>query len=35
MKIGFAVPAASSLAKATGTVVAAVFDGKVLGGSWV
>ncbi len=31
MKIGFAVPAASSLATAIGTVVAAVFDGKVLG----
>jgi leucyl aminopeptidase len=31
MKIGFAVPAASTLAKATGTLVAAVFEGKVLG----
>ena len=31
MKIGFAVPAASTLAKAPGTIVAAVFDGKVLG----
>jgi len=31
MKIGFAVPAASTLAKATGTIVAAAFDGKVLG----
>ncbi len=31
MKIGFAVPAASSLAKATGILVAAAFEGKVLG----
>ena len=31
MKIGFAVPAASSLAKASGVLVAAAFEGKVLG----
>jgi len=31
MKIGFAVPAASSLAKATGVLVAAVFADKTLG----